>query len=240
MESLLISIGTAVNHLLTTEEGRRMICDIGTRLVVMASTAADVADAPAPVAVATPPPAPASVPTPRQFPSKYTTLQTIVHEVKLLIESIPSSDDLLNKINVISKISWDIIHKHRGILIFSRIKNTLLTRCNENIAYLNAHKHEFAPNTWKWYMDDFTHMKKVIENYLYFNPVTWYEADGTRCTAAYVDKSHSFIEVRRGDLTGKALVAANRRTWASADELNAFWRTNNILVHDIAYQMSYY
>ena len=248
MERLLLSVGNLIQHVTSTEEGRKMIGDLANSMLSwlaesMVPPAAEpkaavgsAAAIPAPVAAAAIPPVAATspaVPT-RQFPAKYTCLREMSDKIHNDFAVIDSTHSPRRRVAVIYDFIWDIIQNKRGVLVYPKLKKSLLDRVDGIIDEIAATS-DFTEEEKNRHTASFIDTRRVL-NIMGFNPFTWYEADGSRSAAAYAPESGRFIEIRRGNLTGKALTAAGRREWASAAELVGYWLANNITTPNIAYE----
>ena len=147
---------------------------------------------------------------------------------------IDSTHGPRRRVTAIYDFIWDIIQNKRGVLVYPKLKKTLLDRVDGILTEIQASA-DFNADEKHRLTGDFTHTHRVL-NTMGFNSFTWYEADGSRSAAAYAPASGRFIEIRRGALTGRALNTVGRREWASAAELVGYWQANNITTHSIAYE----
>lgn len=247
MERLLLSVGQLIQHVTSTEEGRKMIGELANSMLswlaesmvpAAAEPKAAVGSAtaiPTPVTAAVIPPVAATSSTPtRQFPAKYTCLREMSDKIHNEFAVIDSTHGPCRRVAVIYDLIWDIIRNKRGVFVYPKLKKALLDRVDGIIDEIAASP-DFTAEERSRHTTSFSDTRHVL-NTMGFNPFTWYEADGSRSAAAYAPASGRFIEIRRGNLTGKALSAAGRREWASAAELVEYWQMNNITANSIAYE----
>lgn len=236
MERLLISVGSLIQHVTSTEEGRKMIGELANSMLSWLAESMVPAAAEPKAAVgsgaAIPAPAPAA-PT-REFPAKYICLREMSDKIHNEFAVIDTTHGPRRRVVVIYDFIWDIIRNKRGVLVYPKLKKSLLDRVDGIIDEIAASP-DLTTEEKRRHTASFIDTRRII-NTMGFNPFTWYEADGSRSAAAYAPASGRFIEIRRGNLTGKALNAAGRRQWASAAELVGYWQTNNITTASIAYE----
>ena len=249
MERLLLSVGTLIHHVASTEEGRKLIGDLANSMLSwLAESMVPAVAAPVTVAAQAPPPptaepAPVTVaddssavkaaasPAPtRQFPAKYICLREMVDRIQNEFAAIDSIHGPRRRVTAIYDFIWDMIQTNHGVLVYPRVKKSLLDRVDGILSEIAAIT-DFTAEEKSSHTFRFTDTRHVL-NTMGFNSFTWYEADGSRSAAAYA--KGRFIEIRRGNLTGRAL--RDRREWASADELVEYWRKNNITTNSIAYE----
>lgn len=259
MERLLLSVGTLVQHVISTEDGRKMIGELANSVLAWLAETAVAAAAPAPTApvtrsktaaasephvsrpaaatapvpVAVPAAVAVAVPT-REFPAKYTCIREMADKIHNDFAVIDSTHGPRRRVTAIYDFIWDIIQNKRGVLVYPKLKKSLLDRVDGILTEIQASA-DFNADEKHRFNYRFTDTHRVL-NTMCFNSFTWYEADGSRSAAAYAPASGRFIEIRRGNLTGRALNTAGRREWASAAELVGYWQANNITTHSIAYE----
>lgn len=118
-----------------------------------------------------------------------------------------------------------------GLLISPTFFATVNTTIDRLINDLAAYKDQ----PWaKSYAEEYAARKRRFICYTpYCVRYTWTDADGVRTTVVGT-KRGGFLEIRRGDLTGKALQKNQPRTWANSTEMLNYWSTAGIPFSKVA------
>jgi hypothetical protein len=258
MERILLNIGQIIQTIVESEDGRKIIGELALNLMSYAAAAAIGAakaeEAPAPVTVAAPAPvavaAPAAAPAPpvpdstkwkfalplvtedapdsaaeAPVPRGYTLVSKITNEVGADMRAFDShARTPQERAAHISKI-MDKIAANPGLLIQPKFFTAVNAALDRLIGDLAVYKDQ----PWaKSYTEEYAARKRMF-NWYTLNGVryTWVGADGARTTVVGT-RDGSFLEIRRGALTGRALQNSQPRTWASGIVLLNHWTSTGI------------